>query len=186
MPDNQTYIDQTKKWLSTVVIGQNFCPFAKREYDNDHIHYTVIETADLEGQLEQIILECAALDKAALDKDRTRETTLLIFPTALSDFEDYLDTVAIATDLLETQAYEGVYQLASFHPDYRFESVPENDPSHYTNRSPYPMIHILREASLETALAHYPNPETIPARNIDVTRGLGLNVMQGLLAACYE
>lgn len=181
MLGNDTPITQTKKWLSTVVIGQNFCPFAKREYDTGRIHYAVIETADLSEQLEQIILHCAALDE-----DSNRETSLLIFPTALSNFEDYLDLLDIATALLIEQGYEGVYQLASFHPDYRFAGAPPNDPSHFTNRSPYPMVHILREASLEIALANFPNPENIPARNIEVTRGLGLKVMQDLLAACYK
>lgn len=181
MPDNQTLIDQTKKWLTTVVIGQNFCPFAKREYDAGRIHYAVIDTADLSEQLEQIIQHCGALDQ-----DAERETSLLIFPSTLLSFYDYLDLLDIATALLDEQGYQGVYQLASFHPDYRFEGVSPDDPSHFTNRSPYPMIHILREASLEIALANFPNPENIPTQNIEVTRGLGLKVMQGLLAACYE
>lgn len=181
MLGNDAPITQTKKWLSTVVIGQNFCPFAKREYDTGRIHYAVIETADLSEQLEQIILHCAALDA-----ELARETSLLIFPTTLGDFEDYLDLLDVATALLEKQGYEGVYQLASFHPDYCFTEITANDPSHYTNRSPYPMIHILREASVEAALAKYPNPEMIPARNIRVAQDMGLEAMQGLLAACFR
>lgn len=181
MPNKKTPIDQTKKWLSNVVISYTLCPFAKREYDNDRIHYAVIEATDLQRQLEEIMIQCRALDK-----DIDRETSLLIFPTALSDFEDYLDAVDIATALFEDQGYTGVYQLASFHPHYRFADSSPNDPSNYTNRSPYPMLHILREASVEVALANYPNPETIPVRNIQVTQDLGLQVMQDMLAECYK
>jgi hypothetical protein len=181
MPIHKTPIDQTKTWLSNVVIGHNLCPFAKQDYDRDRIHYAVIETADLGEQLEQIILHCAALDT-----EIERETSLLIFPAALSVFDDYLDLLELATALLSQQGYEGVYQLASFHPDYLFDGVAPNDPSHYTNRSPYPMVHILREASLEAALANYPNPENIPVRNIRRTQSLGLQAMQDLLAACYK
>ena len=132
-------------------------------------------------QLEQIIAQCAALDNAA-----NRETSLLIFPRALSDFEDYLDMLEIATALLEKQGYEGVYQLASFHPKYCFAEAAPDDASNYTNRSPYPMLHILREASVEAALENFPNPENIPDRNIQLTKGLGLTVMKKLLADCYK
>lgn len=180
MPDTNTPIQQTQRWLSTVVIGLNFCPFAKREFDGGRIHYAVIDAEDPETQLQQIMQHCAALDA-----DPARETSLLIFPKALRDFEDYLDLLDIATALLEQQGYEGIYQLASFHPDYCFAEISADDPSHYTNRSPYPMIHILREASVEAALAKYPNPEMIPARNIRVAQALGLKAVQDLLAACF-
>lgn len=181
MPDPNTPIQQTQRWLSKVVIGLNFCPFAKREFDGERIHYAVIEAQDLETQLQQIMLHCAALDA-----DFGRETSLLIFPTTLRDFEDYLALLDFANALLEQQGYEGVYQLASFHPDYCFAEITADDPSHYTNRSPYPMIHILREASVEAALAKYPKPEMIPARNIRVAQDMGLKAMQDLLAACFR
>ena len=181
MPDADTIINQTKKWLSNVIIAHTLCPFAKREYDNNRIHYAVIETTDLQGQLEQIIMQCAALDN-----DAERETSLLIFPLALTDFEDYLDMLETATALLERQGYEGIYQLASFHPHYRFANTPHDDASNYTNRSPYPMLHILREASIEAALKKFPNPENIPDRNIKLTTELGLNVMKALLVDCYK
>lgn len=181
MLDTDTPIRQTRKWLSDVIIKYTLCPFAKREFDSGRIHYAVIDTADLQTQLEQLMDHCAALD-AEVD----RETTLLIFPTSLSDFEEYLDLLNIASALLKDQGYEGIYQLASFHPAYRFDGAPADDASNYTNRSPYPMLHILREASVEAALKHYPNPENIPERNIQLTRKLGLEVMRGLLAASYE
>lgn len=181
MPDANTIINQTKKWLSSVIIDHTLCPFAKREYDNNRIHYAVIEATDLQSQLEQIIMQCAALDN-----DADRETSLLIFPLALSDFEDYLDVLGTATALLEKQGYEGIYQLASFHPKYCFANAPHDDASNYTNRSPYPMLHVLRESSVETALENFPNPENIPDRNIKLTKNLGLNAMKKLLADCYK
>ncbi len=181
MLDHSTLINQTQKWLETVIIGQGFCPFAKREHDLSRIHYAVISAADVQSQLACLILECAALDKYI-----KRETSLLIFPTALSDFESYLDLLEMATALLKTQGYEGIYQLASFHPKYRFEGAPHDDPANYTNRSPYPMLHILRESSVELAVKNHPNPENIPDRNIALTQALGLQAMTKLLASCFR
>jgi len=178
-------ISQTKKWLNTVIIEHSICPFAKREFVNNTIHYEIIENTNtdkntnIEQQLEQIIINCEKLDN-----DAAIETSLLIFPDSLADFDDYLDFVEIADALMHKQGYEGIYQLASFHPQYLFADSDENDASNYTNRSPYPMLHILREASLEKVLESYPNPENIPERNIELTRNLGLNTMQKLLSEC--
>ena len=181
MTDKATIISQTKKWLSSVVISHNLCPFAKREYDLDRIHYGVIENEALENQLEDLILECKALDK-----NKDIETSLLIVPSGVSNFGDYLNLLELCTELLKAQGYEGIYQLASFHPDYCFEGIDENDASHFTNRSPYPMLHILREESLEAALKTHSNPEKIPQRNIELTRGLGAEFMKSLVTTCYE
>ncbi|MGB0906652.1 MAG: DUF1415 domain-containing protein [Maricaulaceae bacterium] len=181
MPNQVALINQTKKWLSSVIIAQGLCPFARREFDGETIHYEVIETAETSAQLECVLAQCEALDA-----DKSRETSLLIFPNGLDDFEDYLDLLEIANALLAAEGYEGIYQLASFHPDYRFEGAPEDDACHYTNRSPYPMLHILREVSVEQAIKTHPNPEKIPERNITLTRELGLKAMQDLLAACYK
>lgn len=181
MTETSAFIDHTKKWLSTVIIDHQLCPFAKREFDLDCISYRVIESPDVSIQLERLFAECQALDA-----DPNLETSLLIFPEGLSDYFDYLDVLDIATNLMTAQGYEGIYQLASFHPDYCFEGVDEDNPSHYTNRSPYPMLHILREASVEAVLKSYPNPEKIPERNIALTQFLGLEVMKALLSACYK
>jgi hypothetical protein len=181
MPDNATVIAQTKKWLSTIVIGHGLCPFAKSEFDNDNIHYAVIEEASLDVQMAALLAECAALDNYA-----ERETSLLIFPKTFADFEDYLDMLSLATALLKEQGYEGVYQLASFHPEYRFKGAGCNDPANYTNRSPYPMLHILREASVERALESYLNPEKIPVRNIQFMQALGLISVKERLSKCYQ
>ncbi len=181
MPEHEVIISQTRTWLCSVIIAHKFCPFAKREFDTDSIHYAVIDTAELETQLKQIVEHCAGLDR-----DPERETTLLMFPRGLSEFDDYLDLVDLATALLKTQGYEGIYQLASFHPHYHFDGTDNDDPSNYTNRSPYPTLHILREASVEAALERYPDPENIPTRNIRLTQNLGLRAMKALLNNCYE
>ena len=181
MPDHDTLICHTKRWLLEVVIGHGLCPFAKAEYDTDRIHYEVIDATSPERQLAQILAQCKTLDATP-----DRETSLLIFPAGLSAFDDFLDLLARANRALKKHGHEGVYQLASFHPAYLFADAPPNDPSHYTNRSPYPMLHILREASVEAALETYPNPQNIPNRNIQLTQNLGLAVMQDLLARCYR
>jgi hypothetical protein len=181
MTDDNMIVTQTKTWLSSVIIALGLCPFAKREYDQGRVHYAVIRDTDVSRQLEHIILHCAELDK-----DAGRETTLLIFPEALAEFGVHLDVVDMANALLKRQGYEGVYQLASFHPQYCFADASDEDASNYTNRSPYPMVHILREASITAALENVQNPEEIPARNIRLTQSMGLKAMHALLADCYK
>lgn len=171
----------TRTWLESVVIAHTLCPFAKRELDLARIRFFVDEASRMTPCLEHLIDECVRLDD-----DPEIATTLLIYPQAFAEFEDYLDFVALAEDLLEAQGYEGVYQLASFHPDYCFADASQDDPANYTNRSPFPMLHLLREASLDFAVETYPDVEGIPQRNIELTRQLGLKHMQALLAACYQ
>lgn len=174
-------ISETKNWLETVVIAHNICPFAKREMDRKSIHFALENSTDIETCLENLIDECARLDE-----NEKIETTLLIYANAFADFDDYLDFVDVAQALLEAEDYEGIYQLASFHPRYCFDGSTENDAANYTNRSPYPMLHLLRENSLEEALDSYQHPEMIPENNIKLTRELGLDKMKATLAACYE
>ena len=113
------------------------------------------------------------------------ETTLLIIPASFKSFDAYLELVSHAQMLLEKWGYEGVYQLASFHPQYLFEGTQDDDPANYTNRSVYPMLHILREASLTVAIDSHPDPQSIPVRNISYARKRGLAAMQLLRAACF-
>jgi len=174
-------IQHTKNWLKTVIIAHNICPFAKREFDKESIHYEVIHSAEMEEQLQSLISNCQLLDS-----DKNLETSLLIFPKGLNDFDDYLDFLAMANALLEKQGYEGIYQLASFHPNYCFEGVEADDASNYTNRAPYPTLHLIREASLEKVLENYPEPEKIPQRNIEYTRQLGSQAMQNMLDKCLQ
>ena len=174
--NKQEIITHTQNWISTFIIGHNICPFAKREFDKGSIHYDVVIEKNVENQLQALIKSCIQLDTS-----NAIETSLLIYPQGLSDFDNYLDFLAMANALLEKQNYEGVYQLASFHPDYCFDGVDSEDASNYTNRSPYPMLHLIREESLEKALLSYPNPEEIPKRNIQYTRDLGVRILTDLL-----
>lgn len=160
-------IQQTQCWLDKFIINHNICPFAKKERDKGSIRFIVDDSTDISQALEQLMLECERLDK-----NDDIETTLLIFSQLAGKFDDYLDFLDIASQLLISQAYEGVYQIASFHPDYQFADSSLNDPANYTNRSPYPMFHLIREASLEKALQNYPHPELIPQRNIEYLRSL--------------
>ena len=179
--DDQAIIDQTQCWVKNVIIGHDFCPFAKRELERESIRFSVNRSTDLESALQAVIDECVHLD----NNDAT-ETTLLMFVEGFKSFDDYLELVELGQELLADQNYEGIYQLASFHPDYCFADAEQNDAANYTNRSPYPMLHLIREASLEQALKHHPDAEAIPERNIRYARELGLEEMKRQLEACCK
>lgn len=179
MTAEQQVIHQTECWIKSVIIELNFCPFAKREIERGSVRYSAIQNESLEQSLQSVIDECVLLDS-----DDATETTLLIFPTAFKAFDDYLQLVELAEHLLQQQGYEGIYQLASFHPDYRFAGSDTDDAANFTNRSPYPMLHLIREASIEKALQHHPDPENISERNIELARSKGLDTMQAMLDKC--
>jgi hypothetical protein len=176
---NRDPLSATQKWLQTIIIQHNICPFAQREVERGSIRFVVDHDTDIERCLLHLIDECAYLDE-----HEDTETTLLIFDQAVSEFDDYLDFLELAQDLLLDQDYEGIYQLASFHPAYCFEGAETDDAANYTNRSPYPMLHILRETSIDRAVSSYAQVEMIPERNIELLRNMGLAKMQALLAAC--
>ena len=178
LPGNTQVISRTQQWLASFVIEYNICPFAKREVENNRVQYVVDPEEDIESCLRMLIEACDFLESHP-----DVETTLVIYPAGFRDFLDFLDYLDLANELLIVQGYEGIFQLASFHPDYCFSETEPEDPSNYTNRSPWPMLHIIREASLENALAHYPEPEKIPERNIGLTRELGQPFLQQLLEA---
>ncbi len=169
-------IEKTRQWLEEVVIGLNFCPFAKRELRRDAVRFTVNGSGDMGDALQQLIDECGFLDA-----NPDTETTLLILPEGYAEFLDYLDLAGLSEDLLAEQGYEGVYQVASFHPDYCFADAEPDDAANYTNRSPYPMLHLLREASLDTAIDNYPDIDSIPENNINKARSLGAGYFRDFL-----
>lgn len=170
---------QTKKWIVDVVIGCNFCPFAAREIKKGSVHFEVNQEKDIEKCLYAFVSECVRLDE-----NPEIETSLLIFPLSFQKFYAYLDLVDYAEKILKKQGYEGIYQVASFHPLYCFAGNKEDDPSNYTNRSPYPILHLLREDSVEKALDRYPHPEKIPENNMAFTREKGLLYMKKLRDSC--
>ena len=165
----QPLIEQTQQWIETIVVGLNFCPFAKREIRKNAVRYVLTESSEIADVLTQLMDECAFLDN-----NPDTETTLIILPTGFDDFMDYLDLTELAENLLTEQDYEGVYQVASFHPDYCFADADSDDAANYTNRSPYPMLHLLREASLDTAIDNFPDIDSIPDTNMQKARSLGI------------
>lgn len=167
----------TRQWVETFVVARNVCPFAGREVARDTIRYVILDAGDWEQALLTLLAECERLDETP-----AIETTLLVLTPGLEAFDDYLDFLEVAEALLADQGYEGTYQLASFHPEYRFADAEPEDPANFTNRSPFPMLHLLREAGLEQALAHYPDPEAIPKRNIAALREVGQAPLAAALA----
>ncbi|USD39763.1 DUF1415 domain-containing protein [Ferrimonas sp. SCSIO 43195] len=159
----------------------NLCPFARREVERNSIRYAVIEQTKVKAVLARLVAECEHLDSHP-----QTETTLCILPRGFEGFYAYLDLVELAEALLVEQGYEGRYQLASFHPDYCFDGEPMDDPSNYTNRSPLPLIHLIREASMEQALQTYQQPETIPERNVAFARRKGSAFFEDLLQRCHQ
>ena len=179
--EKEQVISETEAWVKSVIVGLNFCPFARREVEKKSIDYCVVESDQLETCLESLIIE-----SVKLDQNEEIETTLLIFPNGFESFDHFLDLYELADALLVEQGYEGVYQLASFHPDYLFAESEESDPANYTNRAPYPTLHLIREASIERVLENVEYPEAIPEENIKQARELGIDKMDSLLKACFK
>ncbi|WP_227369884.1 DUF1415 domain-containing protein [Halomonas sp. M20] len=168
MTDDAVCLDQTQAWVESFVVAHDICPFARREMERGSIRYEATSARSFEAALLALIEECRRLDE-----DSGIQTTVLVLTDGAEDFDDYLDLLGLAEALLEDQGYEGVYQLASFHPNYCFHGVEESDPANYTNRSPWPMLHLLREESIERALAGFAHPERIPERNVTLLREMG-------------
>lgn len=172
-------IKTTEKWLTRAVIGLNLCPFAKAVQVKKQIRYVVSQaenTADLTLELAQELALLAATPAHEVD------TTLLIHPFVLTDFFDYNDFLSDTERLLTKMELDGEIQIASFHPDYQFADAPPNDISHYTNRSPYPILHLIREASIDRAVTAYPDASVIYERNIETLNQLGLEGWQRLMS----
>lgn len=180
MKEEHVIITETINWIKSVVVGCNFCPFAAQALLRKSVRYVVLPDATVEGTLETFLKEIHFLDQT-----EEIETTFIIFPNSYTDFEEYLGLVELAEDFASDQGYDGVYQVASFHPDYLFADSDEDDPANYTNRSIYPMLHLLREDSITDALENYPDPEGIPERNIAFAKSKGLEHMKFLREACF-
>jgi hypothetical protein len=171
----------TRHWVETIVIDLNLCPFAKRELVRDRIRFVCSEAEDEEG----LLLELQA-ELQLLQDDDSIETTLLSHPRTLADFDQYNQFLDLVDALLSEMRLTGELQVASFHPDYQFEGTEPDDVSNTTNRSPFPMLHLIREASLGEAVENYPDPENIPARNIETVEAIGQAGMGALLQACFD
>jgi len=174
-------ITETRAWVERAVIGLNLCPFAKAVQVKGQVRYVVCASAEPEALLSALIDELHAL--ANCEPSET-DTTLLIHPAALTDFLDFNDFLAVVDDTLDDLGYAGTLQVASFHPQFQFADTGVGDVSNATNRSPYPTLHILREASIDRAVAAFPDPETIFEANIQTLEKLGADGWAALQAQC--
>jgi len=172
----ETIIGAVRRWLESLIIELNLCPFAGREMIKNRIRFVVTDSAT-----EEQLLAALEAELTLLNDDAAVETTLLIHPNVLQDFFDYNQFLELADELLVLMELDGVYQVASFHPDYQFAGTAADDVENYTNRSPYPLLHILREESLARTIAAYPDVEEIPVRNIEQMKKLGREKLQALM-----
>ena len=165
-------IQQTRAWVESFVIGLNLCPFAKRELDKGRIRFT--ETAAASALELTTVLET---ELELLSGDDTVGTTLIVHPHVLTDFSDYLNYLHVADQTLRDKDLEGEIQIASFHPDYQFAGTALNDVSNMTNRSPFPMLHLIREDDVERAIEQHTDVGSIPERNVWLMNELGIDVL---------
>lgn len=163
-------IADTRRWIERAVIGLNLCPFAKAVYVKEQVRFVLSDATTTEALLEQLAEELVLLR----DTDaQVIDTTLIIHPDVLTEFLDYNDFLENAEAAVDALDLQGVLQVASFHPQYQFAGAAADDISHYTNRSPYPTLHLLREDSVERAVAAFPDPDVIVERNIQTLGRLG-------------
>ncbi len=181
MPNNNQVAAAVRQWVDTVVVGLNLCPFAKRELDKDRVRFVVSDAITEQGLLVDLEAELVLLEK-----DVSIATTLLIHPRVLETFSDYNQFLDYAEGLLQQMKLDGVYQIASFHPDYQFGGTEPDDAENYTNRSPYPVLHLLREESLDRVLESTEYAEQIPIRNIKLMNTMGSTELSALLKACLN
>jgi hypothetical protein len=176
-PTPEETIAATRKWLERAVIGLNLCPFAKGVYMKKQVRYVVSEAIDGDMLLTDLERELHYLAKVSPE---VTDTTLLIHPYVLGNFDDFTDFIDLVEVVLRTQGLVGNLQVAHFHPDYCFSDAEPGDLGNYTNRAPYPTLHLIREASLDHAVAAFPEAARIYERNIETLERMGLEGWRAL------
>jgi len=171
-------IAETRKWLEQIVIGLNLCPFAKAVYVKDQVRFVLSDATTPEALVEELAEELILLRDTPVEQI---DTTLIVHPEVLTDFLDYNDFLDNADAAIEALDLQGILQVASFHPQYQFAGAAPDDVSNYTNRAPYPTLHLLREDSVERAVAAFPDPDVIVERNIETLDKLGIEGWTRLL-----
>ena len=161
----------TKRWIEHAVIGLNLCPFAKAVFSKNQIRYVVSDATTPDDVAAHLHRELEWLAEASAE---AVDTTLLILPHVFSDFLDFNDFLEVADDMVEALELDGILQVASFHPSFQFEGTEADDITNYTNRSPYPTLHLIREASIDRAVEAFPEAEMIYERNMETLRTLGI------------
>jgi len=178
-PSDELVLARTRAWLTEVVIGLELCPFAKPVHVKGQIRYFVSPAETPEELLQDFLHELHAL---SLADPVLIDTTLVIHPCTLSDFSEYNDFLSVVEFALQDLGFEGKLQVASFHPDYCFAGNSADDLANHVTRSPYPMLHLLREASVDRAVAVFPDASRIVDKNIATLRSLGLEGWRRLMA----
>jgi len=167
-PRDQIILDSVKRWFEQVVLGLNLCPFARAPYQQDNIAFVLSPADD-----DRTCLSDLYLNLQRLDKEAELETILLICPYHLTSFTDYNQFLELGDCLLKEEGWTGIYQIASFHPDYRFAETHPDDLENWTNRSPFPLLHLLREDSINRAVTTHRDIDCIPRQNIERMQQLG-------------
>ena len=173
-------IEDTKAWLEAAVIGLNLCPFAKAVHGKGQIRWVESPATQPRELLAHLVAELKALDAA---DPQAVDTTMLVCPQLLPDFLDFNDFLDVAEGALEDLGLDGTLQIAAFHPQFQFEGTEPDDPGNFSNRAPYPTLHLLREDSIERAVAALPEAGTIYERNIATLRGLTTAQWQAVFGA---
>jgi len=173
-------IGSVRLWVERFVIGEGLCPFARQPLEADRVRFALSRAQDEDTLLEDLADECFRLCA-----DPAMETSLLIHPWVLTDFHDYNQFLDAAEGLLRARGLEGELQIASFHPDYQFANTQPDDAGNYTNRSPYPMLHVLRESSVASAVDHFENVDRVPARNTAKLSAIGAGELHRRWLACF-
>lgn len=168
---------RTRDWVERFVVGLGLCPFARAPLEADALELRVC----LDDDPAELLVALDSTMQAVLDHPRTIETALLVHPNCLQEFEAYNAFLDRVDALLELRGHVGVLQVASFHPSYRFADAPADDPANTTNRSPYPMLHVLREASVTAAVEGHPDVSGIPTRNVELLRSMSAEKLHGFL-----
>ena len=168
-----------RRWVDEIVVGLELCPFAKRELIAGRVRFTVSEARTNELLFSDLLSELELLRD-----DASVETTLLIHPDVLDNFGLFNQFLNLADQLISAEGFEGIFQIASFHPDYQFDGTEPDDVGNFTNRAPYPILHIIREKSLTDAIANYPDVHQIPVRNLARMKEMSHDRLLSILQAC--
>lgn len=179
--NTEAIISAVRTWVEQIVVAESLCPFARRPLEADQIRFTVTDADN------KIALLASLSDEVdLLTQNPTVETTLLIHPGVLDDFFAYNQFLDDVDELIRSKDMEGVFQIASFHPEYQFAGTAPDDAENYSNRSPYPLLHLIREASIEAAIESFDDIEGVPERNIHHLRTIGAEALKTRLQACFR
>jgi hypothetical protein len=160
---DSAYLMAVRQWIEQVVIGLNFCPFARKPFEEKRVSIVVDHATQDDAILEVVLKELLRLENTSASE---LETTLIVLPEAYPDFMEFNSLLYVLNDVLEMEGFEGIFQIASFHPHYQFAGTQAQDRENFTNRAPYPILHLIREDSVEQVLALHPDPDNIPNTNI--------------------